>query len=241
MMSKTYSPASTRNPIDSIFDAFIQHRQGDFAENPEVFRVGNKPHTMLITCSDSRILPERLFGFDPGEVFVQRNAGNIIPPYGQSVSGEIATIEYAVDGLGVRNIIVCGHADCGAMKAVVDPTLLAGLPSVTAWLKHADTARKVACGCDHHTKDALIDRVIEENVLAQIDHLRTIPAVAAQMRRSDERGACLQLHGWVYDNAHATLKVYDGNAFVPFETLELADYSAEIPAFQRASGRHIVS
>jgi carbonic anhydrase len=151
------------------------------------------PETLFITCSDSRIDPNLLTGSQPGDLFILRNAGNIVPPHG-TASGEGATIEYAVAALGVKDIIVCGHTHCGAMKGLLNPEQVAGLPAVSSWLEHAATTRRIIS--DHYShlpEDRKLVAAIEENVLVQLEHLRTLPAVASRLRRGD-----LHLHGWVY-------------------------------------------
>jgi carbonic anhydrase len=152
------------------------------------------PETLFITCSDSRIDPNLLTGSRPGDLFILRNAGNIVPPHGAMASGEAATIEYAVAALGVKDIIVCGHTHCGAMKGLLNPDQVAGLPAVSSWLEHAATTRRIIA--DHYShlpEDRKLVAAIEENVLVQLEHLRTLPAVASRLRRGD-----LHLHGWVY-------------------------------------------
>ena len=202
--------------MQSLIEGFHHFRSSIFPDQRALYEkvaAGQSPHTMIITCSDSRILLERIFCCEPGELFVYRNAGNIVPPYAQHVSGEVAAIEYAVEILKVQHIVVCGHSDCGAMKALLHPHQIADKPSVAAWLKHADTARHVLRCHDHGEADAL-PLLIEENVVAQLDHLRTLPMVAARLITG-----ALQIHGWVYDIAQAGLYVFDPGprAFVPLD------------------------
>lgn len=174
-----------------------------FPERQELFQSlsqGQKPHTLIITCSDSRIDPNLVTQTDPGEIFVVRNAGNIVPPYGASRGGEEAAIEFAIQGLCVSNIVICGHSQCGAMAALVDKVNLDELPSVKNWLCHANATKKrvQAMGKTdlHH--------VIEENVLVQADNLKTHPAVSAALRVGRVR-----LYGWVYNFEKGMVTVYD--------------------------------
>jgi carbonic anhydrase len=161
-----------------------------------------RPEVLFITCSDSRIVPNLLTQTGPGELFIMRNAGNIIPPYGASVGGESATIEYAVAVLGVRDIIVCGHSLCGAMRALHDPQSVAELPAVRKWLSHAEATRRIVRENYAHLEGpALLSATVEENVLVQLENLRTHPSVAARLSRGN-----LHLHGWVY-------KIETGNVF----------------------------
>ena len=165
-------------------------------QNRELFRKladGQSPETLFITCSDSRISPNLITQTDPGELFVLRNAGNIVPARGIG-SGEECTIEYAVSALGVRDIIVCGHTQCGAMKGLLAPESLTGLPAVARFLEHARATKEIVDACYGHLEgDDKLLATIEENVLVQIDALRTIPAVAGALSRGK-----LALHGWVY-------------------------------------------
>lgn len=162
---------------------------------------GQKPHTLMITCSDSRIDPNLVTQTEPGEIFVVRNAGNIIPAYGASRGGEEAAVEFAIEGLGVRNIVVCGHSQCGAMAALQKNTNLDGLPSVKTWLEHANaTRRRVTCmeGTPH------LNTVIEENVLVQVDNLKTHPAVSAAVRSGK-----VSIFGWVYHFESGDIRIFD--------------------------------
>lgn len=166
---------------------------------------GQSPETLFITCSDSRINPNLLTQTGPGDLFISRNAGNIVPAYGAGVCGEGATIEYAVAVLQVKDIIVCGHSHCGAMQGVLEPEKLDDLPQMKAWLSHADATRRII-------KENYADRegasrltaTIEENVLVQLENLRTHPTVAARLARGD-----VKLHGWVYKIETGEVFSYD--------------------------------
>lgn len=156
---------------------------------------GQHPLALFITCSDSRIDPNLMMQAEPGELFIMRNAGNIIPPYGASHGGEAATIEYAVSVLKVHDIIVCGHSHCGAMQGLLHPESVGELPAVKSWLSHADaTARIMKENYSHITEPAArLTATVEENVLVQLENLRTHPSVAAALSRQ-----ALKIHGWVY-------------------------------------------
>jgi len=176
----------------------IHHFQSqDFAPLQGLFEQlakGQSPETLFITCSDSRIDPNLLTRSKPGDLFILRNAGNIVPPHGAANGGEAATIEFAVAGLGVKDIIICGHSHCGAMQGLLEPQLLATLPTVAAWLSHAETTRRIIReNYGHLDGERLTIATVEENVLVQLENLRTHPAVASRLVRGD-----LCLHGWVY-------------------------------------------
>jgi len=168
-----------------------------FAGQKELFSQlahGQHPRALFITCSDSRIDPCLLTQTHPGDLFILRNAGNIVPSYGAQIGGTTATIEYAVGILGVKNIIVCGHTDCGVAKGILDPGQAKDLPSLQEWLLQAEATRRIIQENYAHLKgDALLTAAIQENVRVQLAHLRTHPLIAAKLRRK-----AVELHGWVY-------------------------------------------
>jgi carbonic anhydrase len=149
---------------------------------------------LFITCSDSRIIPSLVTQTEPGELFILRNAGNIIPPFGASNGGEAATIEYGISVLGVQDVIICGHSKCGAMSSLLNRQSTEKLPSVALWLQHAEATRRIMLEKYTHLQgNDLLTATVQENVLMQLENLRTHPAVAA----AAARGA-IRLHGWVY-------------------------------------------
>lgn len=155
---------------------------------------GQSPSTLFIGCSDSRVDPTIITQSDLGELFVLRNAGNIVPCYGASNGGEPATIEYAVSALGVKDIVVCGHSGCGALQAMLHPEKMAKLPLVKNWLHHAEATRRIMEeNYGQLTGAEQLEVAIREHVLVQIEHLQTHPAVAVKLQRGE-----LALHGWVY-------------------------------------------
>jgi carbonic anhydrase len=174
---------------------------------------GQSPETLFITCSDSRIDPNLITHTDPGDLFVIRNAGNIIPAYGAASGGEIASIEFAVTGLAVSDIVICGHSHCGAMKGLLHPEYLAEMPAVGEWLRQAEATRRIVKSKYGQLPEAeQLDVAIEENVLVQIENLQTHPAVAVALAEGK-----LKLHAWVYDIASGEVFAYDEEAeqYVP--------------------------
>jgi len=166
---------------------------------------GQQPETLFITCSDSRIDPTLLTRAQPGELFILRNAGNIVPPHGAAGGGEAATIEFAVAGLGVKDIIICGHSHCGAMVGLLNPDKVASMPVVSSWLSNAETTRRIVRENYRHLEGhRLITATVQENVLVQLENLRTLPAVAARLVKGD-----LHLHGWVYKIETGEVFAYD--------------------------------
>ncbi|MCA9411667.1 MAG: carbonic anhydrase [Candidatus Omnitrophica bacterium] len=167
---------------------------------------GQSPLALFITCSDSRIDPSLMTQSEPGDLFIMRNAGNIVPPYGSVAGGEAATIEYAVTVLKVKEIIICGHSLCGAMDGLLHSEQLEGLNAVKSWLLHAEsTHRIIKENYSHITEDnARLTATVEENVLVQLENLRTHPSVAAATARGD-----LKLHGWTYKFETGQVFEYD--------------------------------
>lgn len=170
----------------------------------ESVRKPQQPHTLLITCADSRIDPEALTQSGPGEIFVTRNIGNLVPAYGVALGAVSAVIEYAVNALGVQNIVVCGHTDCGAMKGLQHLEKVASMPTVSTWLRYSEAALSVVRAKGAGDEKAELQQLIEENVLLQLNHLRTHPAVAGAIAQGK-----LSLYGWVYDIGHGNVLAYD--------------------------------
>ena len=193
------------------FEKTIFPNQSDLFSR--LVRDGQSPKALMISCADSRVVPEQIMQAAPGELFVCRNAGNIVPPYSQGNGGVTSTVEYAVMALGVRDIIVCGHSDCGAMKAVSKPDIMAGMPNVAAWLRHATAAEcVVASGYPDLSPAERVHAIALENIVAQIAHLRTHPSVAAGIARGE-----ISLHGWFVDIHAGQVLGLDGETgrFVP--------------------------
>jgi carbonic anhydrase len=172
---------------------------------------GQTPHTLFITCADSRVVPEMITQTQPGELFVCRNIGNIVPGYGEMLGGVSAVVEYAVMVLGVQHVVVCGHTDCGAMKGLLNPDSTKDLPTVEAWLRNAQAAKSAVFARKLEGAEAM-QEVIEENVRLQLTHLRSHPAVAAALAND-----AINLLGWVYDIGDGKITVLDEttNHFIP--------------------------
>lgn len=166
------------------------------------------PEWLFITCSDSRIVPDLILGTGPGDLFIARCIGNVVPISGHEVDGVSATIEYAVDVLKVKHVIVCGHSDCGALKAALDRKNLASLPKASRWLGHVEGAfshRQPVNPADG--PQAELCALIRGNVVAQTLNLRAQPAVG---RALAER--TLAVHGWYYDILTGRIESYDEQA-----------------------------
>ena len=163
------------------------------------------PEWLFITCSDSRVLPDLILGTEPGDLFISRSIGNVVPVTSQDVDGCTATIEYAVNVLKVKDAILCGHSDCGAMKAALDKTALEGLPKAERWLNHVEAAfahRQPLNPADGESAE--LASLIRGNVVAQLLNLKVQPAVRVAM----EEGR-LRVHGWYYDILTGRIEEYD--------------------------------
>jgi carbonic anhydrase len=185
----------------------FHHRIASCTEHREEFArlaARQQPEALFVTCSDSRVVPALITAARPGQLFELRTAGNMVPPHrpGQP-SGEAATIEYAVEVLGVTDVVICGHSHCGAMRALVDGDDLAAVPAVREWLAHA-APPDLATGA--RSAD-LVARAAQHNVVAQLDRLSTYPCV----RRRLPTGR-IRLHGWFYEVDTGAVLGYEPDA-----------------------------
>lgn len=188
-------------------NAFHNNYFNDHRELFEQLSVGQSPEVLFITCSDSRIDPCLITQAQPGDLFVMRNVGNIIPAYGTADSAEGAGIEYAVQGVGIKDIIICGHSHCGAMKGLLQiGTLSEQMPLVYNWLKrHGEATRRLVL--DNYVgleADKLLKIAIEQNVLTQIKNLETYPAIRSKLHSGQ-----LNLHAWIYEIESGTIFAYN--------------------------------
>jgi carbonic anhydrase len=176
---------------------------------------GQSPEALFITCSDSRIETAMITQTDPGELFICRNAGNIVPPHTTFTGGMTASIEFAVAALQVPHIVICGHTECGAMKGAMKPEDLDSLPHVKEWLSYSKAAVDVVKEISPHASaEEQMLQLLEQNVILQLNHLRTHPCVATRLAKGD-----LVLHGWVYDIKTGGVNAYDEatNKFIPVD------------------------
>jgi carbonic anhydrase len=186
---------------------FEHHRQL-FAE----LALQQNPEVLFITCSDSRIDPNMITQTKPGEMFICRNAGNIVPPHAPTTGGVTATIEYAVAVLKVKHIVICGHTDCGAMKGAMYPDSVKHLRHVSDWLSHCAPAIARVAERNETVSHAQLLELTEENVILQLQHLQTHPEVATRIAAGN-----INLHGWVYDIELGEIHCYEQqtSSFVP--------------------------
>ncbi len=203
----------------NLIDGFFHFKQHVFPRERQLFRslgAGQHPEALFITCADSHIVPDLITQSRPGDLFVCRTIGNQIPAHGAATEAGVASaVEYALEALEIRHIIVCGHSDCGAMKAVLHPEKAAGLPAVGQWLRHADAARSVVLKNYQDASDeVLLHMLTEENIVVQLQNLSTHPSVAAKLAQGN-----LQLHGWNYHIHSGEITSYDAKprAFRPLQ------------------------
>ena len=201
--------------MHDIIEGFLKFQREAFPKRSGLFKelaTAQNPKALFIACSDSRVVPELLTQQEPGDLFVIRNAGNIVPAYGPQPGGVSASVEYAVAVLGVTDIIICGHSDCGAMTAISSDTDLGHLPAVASWLANADAAKAVNAARTHDSaKDKLAD-MVRGNIIAQLTNIKTHPSVSLAMDQNR-----LTLHGWAYDIETGSIDTLDGvsGRFVP--------------------------
>jgi carbonic anhydrase len=202
--------------MNKLMEGLRKFQNEVFPTKRELFeRLAKKqePSTLFITCSDSRVVPEVFTQTEPGEMFVIKNAGNLVPPFGQPGEGIAASIEFAVAVLGVKHIVVCGHSECGAMNGLLHPERLTALPSVASWLQQAEATRRVVLDSFGQADEAvLVEALIRENALMQVQNLQTHPAVASGVARGQ-----LLLYAWVYDIREGRVDAYDATTqrYVP--------------------------
>lgn len=201
--------------MKEIIEGFLKFRKDVYPAHEDLFKDlahQQSPRTLFISCSDSRLVPELVTQHQPGGLFVIRNAGNIVPSYGPEPGGVTASVEYAVTALRVTDVVICGHSDCGAMKAIATCACMDSMPAVGSWLRYADSARIVNHARHHNSERERIEAMVHENVIAQLANIQTHPSV----RLALEEGR-LALHGWVYDIESGHIETYDGTCrtFVP--------------------------
>ena len=216
--------------MKDIIEGFLKFHSEAYPKHVDLFKnlaTQQNPRTLFISCSDSRLVPELVTQREPGGLFVIRNAGNIVPSYGPEPGGVSASVEYAVTALQVTDVVICGHSDCGAMTAIANCTCMEHMPAVGSWLKYADSARVVNESITHLNDSERVASMVRENVIAQIDNIKTHPSVRLAIRENR-----LTLHGWVYDIETGGIDALDGanNTFVALaENTEVRAYPIALP------------
>ncbi len=198
-------------------DEFRQNYVSTHQQLLEQLSHGQKPRVLFITCSDSRVDPNLITHTDIGELFVIRNAGNIIPPYGAANGGEGGTIEYAITALGIEQVVVCGHSHCGAMKGLLKLNQLQqDMPLVYDWLKHAEATRRLVLeNYLGYQGEELVEILVAENVLIQIENLKTYPVVRSKLHQGK-----IQIYAWIYHLETGEVLAYDAltHTYIPPQT-----------------------
>jgi len=202
----------------------VKFQREVFPEKRELFErlsTGQSPEALFITCSDSRVETAMLTQTDPGELFICRNAGNIVPPHTNQTGGMTASIEFAIGALNIPHVVICGHTECGAMKGAMNRAALTSLPHVREWLGFSqgavDIVEAIGAGLDPEAKMRML---LEQNVILQLQHLKTHPTVAVALAQK-----AVQLHGWVYDIKTGEVSAFDDvtGTWVPVEDRYAAD------------------
>lgn len=209
---------------DKLLRGLKRFQKRVYPKHRELFEklaLGQRPDVLFVTCADSRIDPCLLTQTKPGELFICRVIGNIVPRYPDAIGGVSATIEYAVGVLEVKHLVLCGHTDCGVMRGVMNPDALKPLPNVSAWLRHAKGARRAARKEKGATNSPdFVLKLSEMNVVEQLKNLRTHPIVAARLNEGK-----LQLHGWVYQIGPGIVTAWNAEkkTFAPVQSVAAAD------------------
>jgi len=168
----------------------------------ERLRHKQEPLALFVTCADARVVPNLFTQTDPGEIFIERNPGNMVPTHVEFVGGVTAGVEYAMLALKVPLVVVCGHTDCGVMKALLDPAKAEDMPGVQKWMSHGFGARdRVLREHAYARHDEQLLRITEYNVLEQIENLKTHPSVRKRLRYGE-----VEIRGWVYDIGDGSIR-----------------------------------
>ena len=196
--------------MKKLIQGIVDFRKGLTQESRDLFAklaVGQKPDVLFIGCSDSRVVPNLFASTDPGDLFVIRNVGNLIPPVSDSEQDNsvFAAIEFSVMSLNVADIVVCGHSECGAMQALAQGIENCSFPHVRSWLKHGvESANKVRQGMIIDPALSEHNQISQVNVLEQIEHLKTYPIIRERLEKKQ-----LRIDGWWFDIARADVYCYE--------------------------------
>jgi carbonic anhydrase len=213
--------------MKKLIEGLHRFQAGYFSSHKQLFEElshGQHPRILFITCSDSRVDPNLITQADVGELFVIRNAGNLIPPFGATNGGEGASVEYAIEALGIEQVIVCGHSHCGAMKGLLKlSSLEEKMPLVYSWLKQAEATRRLVK--DNYSSlqgEELLEITTAENVLTQLENLQTYPVIRSKLHQGK-----MALHAWIFRIESGEVLAYDPmlHDFVhPHSRLELPEH-----------------
>src|SRR5665213_1622653 len=191
-----------KRSVEKLLGGVSRFQQHVYPKHQALFErlaLGQRPDALFITCADSRIDPCLLTQTKPGELFICRVIGNVVPPYPDAVGGVSATLEYAVSVLDVPAVVVCGHTDCGVMRGALNPEALSEHPNVVNWLKYVDVQQR-----ETEPSPEFLLTLAERNVVRQLKNLRSHPAVAERLKEGD-----LAIHGWMYHIGTGLVTAYD--------------------------------
>lgn len=201
----------------------------DYRETFARLALGQSPDALFIACCDSRVVPNLFASTDPGDLFVVRNVGNLIPPcaageHSSADESEAAAVEFAVMNLHVSNIIVCGHSECAAMHALLEGREKLTAPNLKAWLRHGEAALSRLPSPGPGPEQ--VNRLSKANVLQQLEHLQSYPVVARRLAHGR-----LRLHAWWFELRTADVYAYEdgANEFVLIDEEKAARILAELP------------
>lgn len=195
---------------------FRKNVQQEYREAFGKLATGQSPDSLFIACSDSRVVPNTFASTNPGDLFVLRNVGNLVPICGaHGVSSgdesEAAAIEFSVSTLNVADIIVCGHSECGAMQALVEDRNKLNLPNLKSWLRHGDPSLRYLRNPNDISNKLILDNQLKPynqlsqiNVLVQMENILSYPSVAEKVKTGK-----LKIHGWWFDIARADVYAYE--------------------------------
>jgi carbonic anhydrase len=203
--------------MQKLLEGVVKFKNEVAPKHAELFAklaTGQSPEVLFVTCADSRIDPAMITQTMPGDLFVCRNAGNVVPPHGQYIEGTTSSIEFATAVLGVKHIVICGHTDCGAIKGALSPENLDAIPRVQDWVDHARAAIRIA-EAKYGEGNVDLLTATERNVVLQMTHLNSHPAVAARLAVGD-----IQVHGWVYHIGEGDVTAYNSETD-RFESISL--------------------
>lgn len=196
--------------MEKLIQGIVDFRKSLTQENRELFAqlaLGQKPDTLFIACSDSRVVPNLFASKNPGDLFVLRNIGNLIPPSSSSTedTSASAVIEFSIFSLNVSDIIICGHSECGAMQALAYGMDNHSCPHFESWLKYGEESlHRVRNGFTLDPSLSEHNQISQVNVLQQIEHISSYPFVRERLKNNQ-----LRVHGWWFDIAQADVYCYE--------------------------------
>ncbi len=194
--------------MKKLIQGIVDFRKNLTEESRELFAklaLGQKPDSLFIACSDSRVVPNLFASTNPGDLFVLRNVGNLVPPASSEDASASAAIEFSVFALNISDIIVCGHSECGAMQALVKNADVQSCPHMMSWLKYGEESLNIVKkGGAINPTLSLHNQLSQVNVLQQIEHIKSYPFVRERLEKKT-----LRIHGWWFDIAHADVYCYE--------------------------------